>query len=299
MAEQKIELRKIRDFGQNINDCFVFLRQNLKPLLKSFFAICGVFMLGQAIFNGIYQSNAMGGLFQQLISGTTRTGRYGDGGLASIFSATYFLMLLFTLLTYVSMNLVLGAYLKYYLEHDREQPGIEDIWLSFRRYFSRVFFYSIPIAALTFIGAIFCLAPGIYLWVVFVPFTMVVIIEDADFGTAFSRCFEIVKENWWISFAIYLVAYIIYSVSSSIIGIIVGLFAGAAAYFTTKDVGTTVGIVTSFLNTFSFLFYIIFFICAALQYFTLAEQKDGTGILSRIDSIGSNNNNFDQADEQY
>ena len=97
----------------------------------------------------------------------------------------------------------------------------------------------------------------------------------------------------------YLVAVIIYYVSSGIISVVVGLVIGLAAYFTTKDIGATVGIATSFLNIFSFTFYIIYFIAAAFQYFSLAEGRDGTGILNRIENIGSDKNNFDNIEEQY
>ncbi|MEP6726810.1 MAG: hypothetical protein ABJC98_13410 [Bacteroidota bacterium] len=298
MAEQKIELRKIRDFGENINDTFVFLRQNLKPLLRSFFAICGIFMLGQAIFNGMYQSHSLGGALQQLFSGRVKTGSF-DSRYGGIFSIEYLMSLIFMLLTFVSMKVVLGAYLKFYLENDGQQPNIDEIWVLYKKYFLKVFFYSLPLGLLPYVGLVFCAFPGVYLWVVFVPLTFVVMMEDADFSTAFSRCFEIIKENFWISFAIYLIAYLIYGISASIIGMVVGGIAGIAAYLTTKDVGATTGIVTSFLNIFSFTFYIIFFISAALQYFSLIEQRDGTGILNRIDSIGTDKNNFDNIEEQY
>jgi len=298
MAEQKIELRKIRDFGTNINDTFVFLRQNLKPLLTSFFAICGVFMMGQAIFNGLYQSHTMGGLLQQIFSGRVNR-QYNANPYAGIFSIEYFMVILFMLLTFTSMKVVLGAYLKYYLENDGRQPGIEEIWALYKKYFFRVFFYSIPVGILTIVGCFLCFFPGIYLWVVFVPFTLVIMIEDAGFSEAFYRCFDIIKTNFWPSLAVYLVAVIIYYVSSGIISVVVGLVIGLAAYFTTKDIGATVGIATSFLNIFSFTFYIIYFIAAAFQYFSLAEGRDGTGILNRIENIGSDKNNFDNIEEQY
>ena len=299
MAEQKIELRKVRDFGLNINDTFVFLRQNLKPLLQSFFAICGVFMLGQAIFNGIFQSHSMGGMFQQLFSGRIKTNTYNQNPYAAIFSIEYLMTIVFMLLTFASMKVVLGAYIKFYLENNGQQPGIEDIWAIYKKYFFRVFFYSIPIGLFTILGTIFCLAPGVYLWVVFVPFTFVLMIEDAGFSTAFYRCFDIIKANFWPAFFVYVIAFIIYYIASGIISVVVGLVIGLAAYFTTKDIGATVGIVTSFLNIFSFTFYIIYFISAAMQYFSLIEQRDGTGILSRIDNIGTDKNNFDNIEEQY
>lgn len=299
MAEQKIELRKIRDFGININDTFVFLRQNLKPLLISFFAICGIFMVGQAIFNGMYQSHSMGGLLQQLFSGGGSLGKYNGNPYSSIFSFEYLMVIVFMLLTFAAMKVTLGAYLKYYLENNGQQPGIEEIWPIFKKYFFKIFFYSILIDIMIGFGCLLCVLPGIYLWVVFVPFTLVVMIEDANFNTALYRCFDIIKQNFWPSFGLYLIAYLIYSFSSGIIGAVVAVVAGAAAYLSTKNIGATVGIVTSFLNIFSFTFYIIFFISAALQYFSLTENRDGTGILNRIDNIGSDKNNFDNIEEQY
>src|SRR6201996_2728480 len=40
-----IELAKPRDFGEIINDTFLFVRQNFKPLMKYFFIFCGFFVL--------------------------------------------------------------------------------------------------------------------------------------------------------------------------------------------------------------------------------------------------------------
>jgi hypothetical protein len=297
MAEQKIELRKIRDFGQNINDSFLFLRQNGKPLLKSFFAICGIFMIGQAIFSGIYQSHSLG-IFDQLFNGRANP-QYQTRVLGDVFNLEYFLVLIFMMLTFVSMNTVLGAYMKFYLENDGRQAGIEDIWIIFKKYFFKVFFYSIPVVLLIIIGTLCCVLPGIYLGVVLVPFSFIIMIEDTGLNGAFNRCFEIIKDNFWSSFVIYAVAYLIYSISSGIVSAVVSLVFGAAAYLTTKSIGSTVAVATSFFNMFSHVFYIIYFIAAALQYFTLVEQRDGTGILQRIDSIGNDKNNFDNIEEQY
>jgi hypothetical protein len=52
MAEQKVELRKIRDLSENLNDTFTFIRQNFKPLVTSFLGIAGIVMLANAIMGG-------------------------------------------------------------------------------------------------------------------------------------------------------------------------------------------------------------------------------------------------------
>jgi hypothetical protein len=64
-------------------------------------------------------------------------------------------------------------------------------------------------------------------------------------------------------------------------------------------VGATGGVVTSFLNIFSFTFYIIYFISLSFHYFNLVEKRDGTGILSRINSIGDTTDNFNNIEEEY
>ena len=297
MVEEKVRFRKVREFGENLNDTFLFIRQNFKPLLLSFFAICGVFMLGKAIFSGIYQSRSFG-IFDQF-SMRARSGRADPWG--TIFSAEYFIYILFALASYVAMKVVLAAYIKYYVENNGAQPSIENVWEIFKKYFFRILIYSIPIFLLMCVGFVFCLIPGIYLLVVFTPFDIILVMEDCSFSDAFNRCFTLVKENFWISFAIYFIAGIIYYIATLIISVGVGAIVGAATYVTTKDVGTTAGMVTSFLNLFAGVFYIIFFVSAALQYFNLAELHDGTGILQQIESIGGEPNTISDIDngEEY
>jgi hypothetical protein len=294
MAEQKIELRKLRDFGENMNDTFLFIRQNFRPLIKSFLAICAVFMLTQAIFNGVYQSRIIT-LYRDFLGGRRNGVNFWD----QIFRIDVLLIILSAMLTFVSMSVVLGAYMKFYAQNDGTPPSIDDIWSIFKRYFFKVLFYSIPVFLLIAFGSIFCFVPGIYLWVVLVPFSLVVIIEESNFGDSFSRCFELIRENFWTSFAIYLISWIIYNLCGLIIGGVVSAVMGLAGYLTTENLSKTNVYISSFLNIFSYSFYMIFFISAALNYFNLVEAKDGTGILNRIDNIGRKKNNFDNIEEEY
>ena len=197
----------------------------------------------------------------------------------------------------MKMNLILDR--KFYVENNGAKPAIGQIWELFVNYFFKVLLFSIPLFFLTLIGLVFCIAPGIYLGIVLMPFPLVVIIEDANFGKAFGRCFEIAGGNFWQSFAIYIVATVIYSFGGGIVSLAVGLIIGIAAFFTTNSVGTTAGLVTSILGVFSSVFYIIFFISLAFQYFSLVEKRDGTGILQRLETLGGDSNNFKNIEEQY
>jgi hypothetical protein len=295
MAEQKVELRKVRDFGENLNDTFLFIRQNFKPLIAIFFSICGIFMLAHAIFNGLFESRAFG-VFDQFRRGFTSR---RASSFETVFTPEYFLAIVLSWVSFVAIRVTVGSYVKFYLENNGEQPKIADVWKYFTRYFFRVFIYSIPVAIVIVLGCVLCLVPGIYLMVVLVPFDYVLIIEDAGFTDAFNRCFTLVRNNFWISFGIYIVAGLIYWFGSIIIGMVVGVIVGLSAYFTTDNIGTTAGMVTSFLNIFSSTFYIIFLVSAGLHYFNLVESHDGTGLLQRVETMGEDKNNFDNVQEQY
>src|ERR1700733_13386087 len=219
MAEPKIEFRKIRDFGENLSDTFLFIKANIKALLASLLAICAIIMLAQAICSGIYQSRFFG-IFDQLRKGLTDDPyqKFSD-----IFTIEYFLTILCAWLTHIAMQVTLASYLKVYVTQGTGTPSVEQVWNIFRRNFLKIFLYSIPIFLLTAVGFIFCIAPGVFLAVVFVPFAMIVVIEDANFGYAFRRCFDIVKDNFWISFAIYIVAGMVYYFCTLIVSVGVGL----------------------------------------------------------------------------
>jgi hypothetical protein len=293
MAEPKIEFRKIRDFGENLSDTFLFIKENIKSLLASLLAICAVIMLAQAVCSGIYQSRFFS-IFDQL-----RKGLNDDPyqKFTDIFTFEYFLTILCAWLSHIAIQVTLASYIKVYVTEGNGAPRVEQVWNVFRRNFLKIFLYSIPIFILTAVGFIFCFAPGVFLAVVFVPFAIIVVVEDANFGYAFKRCFDIVSDNFWISLAIYVVAGMVYYFCTLIVGVGVGLVVAVFSFLSTRSVGTTVGILSSVLNIFSEFFYIIFFVSAAFQYFTLIEKKDGAGILERIDQIGTSQANLDNLEK--
>jgi hypothetical protein len=294
MAQQKVELRKIRDFSENLNDTFVFIKQEFKPLLICFLGIVGVFMLAAAIIQGVYQ-NEMGNMIEDLLGGNSKN----SSKAFEVFNSTYSWVGLLAWVNIIAMQVALTAYVKVYDRKDRETPTMPEVWQEFRKYFFKVLIYSIPITLLIIIGLVFCIAPGVYFWVVLMPFSMILMVEDKGFTDAFSRCYVIIKDNFWQSFGIYIIAFLIYYFASAIIGSIIGLIAGAISYFTTKDISTTVVFVTSVLNIFSYVFYIIYFIAAILNYYSLTEKYDGTGILKRLNNLGGSGNNFNNIEEQY
>ena len=292
MDNQKMELRQLRDFSQNLNDTFQFIKQELKPLLGSFMAICGVFIILSGIVGGIYQQGSVKDIMQVFTGSKIK-----QKGIGEVFTGMYFLLISVQFFSYVLMHVVLAAYFKVYEAKGKVSPTIEEVWDKTMQYIMPIFFFSIVFTTITVISVFFCIVPFFYFAVVFAPFTVIYVMEDCSFGGGFNRCFALIKNNYWMSFAIYFVAYIIYAFGASIIGAIVSIVAGLAAYFTTKDVSATVAIVSGILQVFTHVFYIIFFVSVALNYFNLTEQLDGGGLLKRIDSIGATE--VTDVDEQY
>jgi hypothetical protein len=290
MAQQKIQLRKIRDFGENFSDTFQFIRQEFKPLLLSFTLICGIFILANAILTGLFQKETLS-ILDDMVKGVfyERT---------VTFTPTYFILIGVSIMSLAAMRTVISVYMKYYDENGAS-PTVQEVWRGFTKYFLKILLFGIPRYVLIAVGFVFCIAPGVYLLVVLMPYSFIIASENESFGESLARCFDIIKENFWVSLAIYLIAFLIFSISSSLIGFTVSAIAGAASYFTTKEISSTLAIVTSVLSIVQYFFYIIFFVSAGLHYYNLVETRDGIGLARRLENLGSNINPHANTEEQY
>lgn len=294
MDEQKIQIRKIRDLGENISDTFQLLRQQWKPMARAFLIIAGIFLLAVAITGGLYQRDN----FSSFLNAGSGNSSDPFAAFRTIFSPAYFLMILFGLLAIVAMNVVVASYLKLY-ESGIVDATVQQVWDIFKKYFLKCVLYYIPIFLLLIVGLVLCIIPGIYFSIVLMPFIYIVVTEDLSFKGAFDRCFQIIKQQFWPSFGIYIIMYIIVAFAATMIGFVVAGLAGLLSYFTTKEIASSVGIATSILNIFSYMFYLVFFISAGLQYYSLAERTDGTGIAKRIESIGADGTANSTIEEQF
>lgn len=296
MDQKKLEFQKIRDFGENITDTFKFIRQESRPLLRSFFAICTIFILLNAIFAAMFQYSLL------KVTPVAAPGSYAPNyaaQLGKIFSPVYFLTILTSLLAVSAMQVALTGYVKLYVQKGNESPDIEEVWRLFRKYFIKVFLFHIPTLIITLVGMVFCLAPGVYFFVVFAPLGAILVIEEMSFGEAFSRCFYLVKNEFWLSFGIYIISFILYYIATMLIG---GIFSGAGIVvklLTTRDFTDVQQMASSFMNFFGLAFYIIPLLSVTLNYFSLVEKKDGTGIINRLDSIGEKQSDDNDSEEEY
>lgn len=295
MTTTPLELRKIRDFGENLNDTFQFIKQEFKPLLTVFAAIPGIFILLAGVFGGEFQ----GDYFRDLMNAMKNQADPSQlSNPTDILSLSYFLTIIFTVISFVVMRVTIAAYFKLYEQKGSVSPTVSEVWQVVLKYIFPITLYSIVLGILIVIGLILCLVPGIYYMVFFAPVNFIFVIEEVGFSAAWKRCALLLKNNFWISLGLYLVAYIIYSISSSVIGLVTSAIVGGISYLTTENIKATAAVATGILSVFQHVFYLIFAVSVGLHYYNLSEQADGLGLLRKIEDLG-NQPNLHETEEQY
>ncbi len=293
--KEHIEFRKIREFDGVISGTLLFIKQNLKPLLKTFFSLCGIFILGGLISNIFMQ------LHMTNVRENIQAGNYDGFGVWSYMASwRYLLVIVFSLLNYTATYTAILSFIALYIAKGNVAPTVEEVWGYFKYYFFRVMWSCMLIYLLWIISAMACLIPGIFVTPAFSIFFAIMILENADFGTAFGRAFALVKQNWWVTFATLLV-----------VGIITTIFMTAVyapAYilmmissFSGGDLQVLKGyqIFTSISQSLSQVFMIIPMVSMALIYANLAERKESQGLLSRIEAFGTETAPVSHPDEDY
>lgn len=291
----KIEFKKRRDFGQVINDTFTFMRQNFKPLIKTYFAFCGLFVLAGMLSMLIYQYKMVN------IINTMGRGRSPRGfGLGNVYNLEYFLSLLFSLASYASMTVAILSYIAIYVQKGNQTPTLDEVWGFFKYYFFRVFGSSILLIVMLVIGFILCLIPGFYLFPFVAMMFPIMVIENGSLGYAFGKSFKIIQNNFWVTFGTLIVVWIIVYACMSMVVLPTTLF-NMIGMFTSKSptMSIPLSLATTVLQSLCQVFTIIPIITISLSYFSLQEQKENTGLLERISNFGNTEKPIDTRPEEY
>src|SRR5215468_10820532 len=98
MAQQKIQLRKIRDFGEVFSDTFQFIKQEFKPLLISFTVIGLSFVIIDSVLLVLYRNH-----LQDVSSYVAGGNNVTFSTLFSIYNSTFFLMILVSIISFAAM----------------------------------------------------------------------------------------------------------------------------------------------------------------------------------------------------
>lgn len=281
--KQPIELRKFRDFGQIINDSFTFLKENIKGLLVAVLVICGFFMILGTITSVFTITN-------KTYAASLSSDDYYIHSRAVTYFLSVILYLFIVMLAHFCIFLVTYCYISVYIQKNNTAPLLAEVWGYFKYYFWRTLGGGMLIFILSCIGYLLCLIPGVYLMPIFSLTIPVIVIENASVRYSFNKSFRIIKNNWWMVFGVLFIMWIIVAVAGLFVNFGIGIIEGASRMFTLKGVMLPVVIIFSALKHLLMVTYILPAIAVSLCYFSLSEEKDGTGLLERIQKLGTTPN---------
>ncbi|MGN6639730.1 MAG: glycerophosphoryl diester phosphodiesterase membrane domain-containing protein [Mucilaginibacter sp.] len=301
----KVELRQPRDFGEIISDCILFIRQNWKGLLKTYFVFCGFFMAGMLTFSFLQQENQIH--YHSAVVNNGFTSSY------SIFGIDYWLVLLFSFFNIISGILSVLCYIEIYNQKGKETPTLSEVWNFYKYYFWRIVGHTLLLVLIYIIGLVIIIIPAIlifrfassfvsglivlvlvlvpvcYFGTIFSLFFPIVISENSGFGHAFNKCFKLVRRRWWNTFGVVLVSVIIVYAIFLLITIPFSILSGSMLTFLPYNVSIVTVILYIVLLSVFQLMQILPLTSAAVTYFSYAEEKENIGLLERIEALGENN----------
>lgn len=296
-----VELAKTRDFSETISDTFTFVKQNIKPLLKSFFVFNGFFLLAGTLSAVFFQIKIVNLANGGMTPGTVVNPDYGSSFFER-FGVEYFLTIGLYLLTLTMLKITTYSYVAIYKEKGNQAPTLEEIWGFIKYYFWRILGASFVSNILLVIGFVFCIIPGIYLAPIFALIFPIIVFENASFGYAFNRCFTLIKENWWLTFGVLIVTWIIVYVCIMAITLPASIFNVIGIMLHPQKgpvLSVTASVLTVILQHLCMVFLIIPIITICLCYFNLTESKEGTNLLERISKLGEIKPENDLPAEEY
>ncbi|TKC60334.1 hypothetical protein FBD94_15625 [Pedobacter hiemivivus] len=277
-----LELKKAREFGEIINDTFLFIRQNFRPLLKMFAYLCGFFIL----------TGMVAGIMQQLemdiaLNHLKQSKGSWQATMATLFTFNYLLVVVFSIFSSAAILVSTLSYIALYIQKGNVAPSPEEVWGYFKYYYFRLFLSNIIAILFISLGFLFCLLPGIYLFPAMSLLVSIMVLENTNFQYAFSRSFKLLKNQWWVTagamFIIWVIAYACMSfaaIPTLVLKMGGAFFPGLEGW---SKMFTIIGVVLQYL---SYVFMVIPVIGVSLCYFNLVEVQESTGLMDRINQFG-------------
>jgi hypothetical protein len=316
---QNLELSKIRDFGEIITDTFTFIRQNYKPLIKCFFVFCGFFLIGGSVFSAMQQAKAVN-VINGISTFQSNSNLYESSRFAQ-FGIEYFLDLLFLLFNYIAMHVTVYSYICLYKVKGNIAPTVSEVWGYFKYFFFKILgsgfllvlllaapivvcsisttFLHLPITVILILLSIILI---VYLYPILALVFPVMIFENTSLRYAYNRSFRLFKDNWWITFGTLVVIGLIVYFAFMAIMVPLTILNFSNLFLHPKGglhISSTLTIITSIVQHIGQVFYIVPLITLSLCYFNLTERLDGTGLMERINQLGSTGPDSNLPVEEY
>ena len=293
MQKPPIILLQQRDFGQKMNISFEFVTQNIGPLIKSLAVITGPPALLTGIAQGMFQSNSIAAIQSNNV--------YGP--FSQYMSIDYFLVAIFSLITYFLAWASVSAFMVLYEERGSSQtitPAL--VWNKIMENIGASILAQILSFILILVGMLFFIIPGFYLAVSLQLFMMITVREKLPAIDSLKRSYELNKGKWWSTFGLILIM----SIVTGIVGLVFQLPAIMVTVMSTLGLGSGIANAKPFLIGASALAMVgttivqgLIWVAVAFQYYNLMERSEGTGLRAEIESLGKGDVERSNDDDRF
>ena len=219
-----MEFYKQKDFGELISTPFIFFGKQFKPFITGLVIFVGPFILIESVLIGYFNFSPSNDLITQIQTiGTNKS-------LSSYFIKFFEFFKNIMLYTYI------GGYVKLFVNSRGQKTEIQDVWKEICRFYWPVAGGQILGGIIIAVGFILLVIPGIYLAVALSPLFVVIIFEESGISKSITRSFELIKRNWWMIFALFIVLFIMLTTASGVLYLlteIVSPFISQGAIFLT------------------------------------------------------------------
>ncbi len=268
--QQKVELQKVRSNQEVIDHSILFFKQNLKPLLKAYYFICGFLLLIGVILSGFFQV-----YFGQAFT----NGSNGSG-------SSFYLIALIELLSLLFICLTTMSFMALYIAKNNEAPDVDEVWSYVKFYFFRLSISS----ALLFIGlsiaTVFFVIPGVYLWPIFCLIPVIMILDNTSLSYAFSHAFKLIKNHWGDLFGVLLISFFLMIAAGFLLIIPIMIISTIIVFLIGENEFNITMIALNIALHLVQVLFIFPFIVLSLYYFSITEKQENGALLSRIEMIG-------------
>ena len=217
-----------------------------------------------------------------------------------MFGIEYFLALIFGILSYTSVSLTTFSFVTLYHQKGNIAPTVDEVWGYFKFYFFRVMGSSLLILLGLMVAFVFCIVPGVWLWPAFSLIIPIMIAENTSLGYAFNRGFQLVKGNYWTILGVLIISVIVVYVIIMVFVVPISLITTGTMVATGQKLKATYLVLVSVATHICYAFFMLPYVAMAICYYSFTEQKDGVGMLDRINNIGNTDDTNSQLpSEEY
>lgn len=301
---READFRQERDFGAKIGATFEFLGAHWRPLGKCLL----YFVLPVSLLMGVGLGLVTNNMFN-LMGVAQRNPQAVDP--ASMFGTSYFsglgMAMLGGLLAFIMLMGTVYAYVRLLLNAEAATaPTPTQVWAEVKSRLGRIFaafgifvlLYVLLMGLFVGIGAMLgtvgflvmlVLVPALfYLSVPMALYFPVLLLEDGGPLTALRRSFYLAHGKWWSTFGLLLVAGMIQGMLTIVFALPqYGVMFGKMLKVPVLGSDAMGMVAQCFYASGALLTYPISLMALIFQYFNLVERKEGVGLRTLVDSLGS------------